>query len=38
LRFNTSNITLRDSKNKTLYKAKEVNTTYQDELEFLINF
>jgi len=38
LRYKTSNITLRDSKNKTLYEAKEVNTTYQDGLEFLINF
>ena len=37
-RYNTSYTTLRDSKNKIVYKAKEVNTTYQDGLEFLINF
>jgi hypothetical protein len=38
LRYNTSYTILRDSKNKIVYKAKEVNTTYEDGLEFLINF
>lgn len=38
LRYNSSNITLRNFKNEIVYKAKEVNTTLQEKLEFLINF